>query len=179
MKGQDAAVGLMDVKVGLGGRCPSLLWSWMTFGKSLSLFYVSDFSLSCLQRYNTFWQMFVFCPMFLAELQFYFESEVNWCWQINYRVDTLASLVYKKYFPTVPLCIPNLEGFLSSAIKHVQGRLHWGRRKKTVCKSIFSCIDNLISRMVYSSLLALFLDWCFFGFFFFHNSYFLLFPLLG
>lgn len=102
-----------------------------------------------------------------AELHFYFPSEVNWSWQINYQRDALASLVYDKYVPTIPLCIPDLEGFLkSAAINHVQARLYWGRKKKTVCKPIVSCTDNLISRIVFSFHLALFLVWCFFGFFF-------------
>lgn len=46
-------------------------------------------------------------------------------------------------------------------------------RKRKLCKPIFSCIYNLISRVVFSSLLALFLVWCFFGIFS-CNSYFLL-----
>lgn len=147
--------------MGLGSECPSQLWAWMTFGKLLSLFMflislwvvykgaaVSDRCL-CSALY--------FC---CGELQFYFQSEVNWCWQINYQIDTFASLVYDKYLPTTPACILTLR---SAAIKHVQARLYGGRKKKIVCKTIFSCTDDLISRVVFSSLLAFFLVWCSFG----------------
>lgn len=44
-------------------------------------------------------QLFLTCLcsalyFYCVELQFCFRSEVNWCWQINYQIDTLASLVY-------------------------------------------------------------------------------------
>ena len=64
---------LQDMKVGLCSKSSSQLWSWMTFGRSLTLFMFLISPLYLIYKGGTLSDRCLCCP----ELQFCFESEIN------------------------------------------------------------------------------------------------------